>query len=175
MSDTPPSAPPPPPPGHPPQSPGQQRVHPLAVVSLVLSVLGFFPLLIIGGLIGAPLGAVAVRSIRRQPERYRGAGLAVGGLVVGMVSGVLVLATFGVVRADDWGWIPFITTISYGALVVGLAAAAHTGAGRAGGVAAFGAAGTVVAVLGIIGLVFLIALLFTVIGEAFLDAILGRD
>lgn len=174
MSDRP---PPPhiPPPHSPPVSRQATRLHPLAVVAMVLSVLGFVPLVIVGGLIGSLLGAVALGRIHRQPERYRGTGLAGAAVAVGLVSGVLVLATFAVVRSDDWGWTPLIATAAYGGLVIGLAVVSRTTAGRAGGAAALGLAGIVAAVVGIIGLVLLVTLVFTVIGEAFIDAILGRD
>lgn len=167
--------PPPPSPTRPPASTGQARLHPLAVASLVLSVLGFVPLVIVGGLLGSLLGAIALGSIRRDPARYRGEGLATGGLAVGLVSGVLVLTTFCIVRSDDWGWNPLIATAAYAGLVLGLAAVSRTAAGRVGAVAAAGVTGILAAALMLIGLVLLITLAFTTIFEGFLDAILGRS
>lgn len=168
------AAPPPPGPSAPPPS-SNRRTHPLAVVSLVLSILGFFPLIIIGGLLGAPLGAIALGAIRRDPERLRGNGLAGAGIAIGMVSGVLVLATFGVVRADDWGWLPFAITVAYGGVVLGLAFGAHTRGARTGTAVALGTAGIVAVVMGVVALVVVVTMLFALIGESFIDAILGRD
>lgn len=136
------------------------KVHPLATASLVLSALGFFPLVIIGGLVGSAAGAAAGIAIRRDPTRWRGASRADAAVAVGLVSGVLVLAVFGLVRADDWGWAPLVATVAYGAVVVGLAAAGRRGA-RSGVVAAgAGAAGVLAALLLVVGLVLLLVALF---------------
>jgi len=166
---------PPPPPGRLQPTARPTRPHPLAVASLTLSVLGFVPLIIVGGLLGSLLGALALGAVRRSPDRYGGEGLAMAGLGVGMVSGVLVLGTFSIVRSDDWGWSPLLATVAYAGLVLGLAARARTTAGRATGAAAAGVVGILAAGAMIIGLVLLITLAFTTIFEGFLDAILGRS
>ncbi len=74
---------PPPVPVQPKASNVDTKFSTLAVVSLVFSILGFFTLGL-GGLIGAPLGLIALLRIRRSEKRLRGIEVAIIGLVVGV-------------------------------------------------------------------------------------------
>lgn len=144
----------------PPQAPSRARTHPLAIASVVTSSMGFVPLIIVGGLVGSAMGAVAGILIRRRPDRWGGAALADAGLGIGLVTGVLMLAVFGLVRSDDWGWAPLAATVAYGAVVVALASYGRSG-GRAGLVGAgAGAAGVVAAVALVVGIVVLLVSVF---------------
>lgn len=153
-------------------APPRTRTHPLATASVALSALGFAPLVIAGGLLGAACGVAARLAIRREPQRWAGGGRADIGIGLGMVSGVLFLATFGLVRADDWGWAPFVAAVSYGAVVCALAVYARRDAGtglRAAGAGVAGAAGVLVvlaiAVGTVVGLVALLKLMIQGLAE----------
>jgi hypothetical protein len=70
----------------------------LAIASLVCSLVGVVFLPIIGGLLGIILAAVALAQIRIANQRVQGRGLALAGIIVGVVSVVLwvgVLAFLG--------------------------------------------------------------------------------
>lgn len=95
-----PGAYPPPPPGYPAQDfgaqpyqggygvpPAQPGTNPLAIFSLVASVVGL--LCGVGSVIGIVLGAVALNQIKRS--RQGGYGLAVAGIVVGVASLIISL------------------------------------------------------------------------------------
>jgi hypothetical protein len=153
-------------------APPRTRTHPLATASVGLSALGFAPLVIVGGLLGAACGVAARLAIRREPQRWGGGSRADAGIGLGMVSGVLFLATFGLVRADDWGWAPFVAAVAYGAVVCGLAAYARreTGTGvKAAGAGVAGAAGVLVvlaiAVGTVVGVVALLKLMIQELAE----------
>lgn len=84
--------------------------HPLAVTSLVLGILGLVslflvPLLIVTivGVVCSPiaiwLGIWARRQIRADPRRYAGDGVALGGLVTGIVGTVLGLVAVALIAA----------------------------------------------------------------------------
>lgn len=74
------------------------RVHQLAIMSLVSSLVGFvswafcpaFPLGF--GTAAIVLAVLSMRRIKKEPDQWTGRGLAVGGLVVGIVCLVLFLA-----------------------------------------------------------------------------------
>ncbi|WP_369938896.1 DUF4190 domain-containing protein [Xanthomonas medicagonis] len=55
----------------------------LAVVSLVAGVLGWTVMPVLGSLCAIITGHLARAQIRRQPQRFRGDELALGGLVLG--------------------------------------------------------------------------------------------
>lgn len=74
----------------------------LAVVSLVAGILGWTLMPLLGSLGAIVAGHLARAEIRRQPERFQGDGLAVGGLIlgwaavlVGVVSLLVVVLFFG--------------------------------------------------------------------------------
>ncbi|MBN6151144.1 DUF4190 domain-containing protein [Xanthomonas sp. AmX2] len=74
----------------------------LAVVSLVAGILGWTLMPLLGSLGAIVAGHLARAEIRRQPERFQGDGLAVGGLIlgwaavlVGVVSLLVVALFFG--------------------------------------------------------------------------------
>lgn len=74
----------------------------LAVVSLVAGILGWTLLPVLGSLGAIVTGHLARAEIRRQPQRFQGDGLAVGGLIlgwaavlVGVVSLLVVVLFFG--------------------------------------------------------------------------------
>lgn len=78
----------------------QQNV--LAVVSLVSGILGVLPFPILASIVAVITGHLARAEIRRDPERWDGDGMAVGGLVLGylmlglwLAGAVLVLAFLG--------------------------------------------------------------------------------
>ncbi len=79
-------------PYHPGQGPLGPRVDQMAILSLVLSLVGFVaagwcPVLPLGfGAAGVVLGVLALRRIRRDPERLKGRGLAIGGAIAGGVA-----------------------------------------------------------------------------------------
>jgi hypothetical protein len=142
-------------------------VHPLATWGLILSCIGF-GIPIVGGLVGATLGAAGAQAIAREPERWGGAGRARAAVAIGLLSGAVPLAVISMV--NDWGAGPVALVLVYGAVIVALVMAARPG-GRpsAGGVlggATLGAGGIVVAALVLIGLVLAIVFLFqTMISE----------
>ncbi|CBA15730.1 DUF4190 domain-containing protein [Xanthomonas albilineans] len=61
----------------------------LAVVSLVAGILGWTLMPLIGSLSAIITGHMARAEIRRDPQRFEGDGLAVGGLVLGWSAVVL--------------------------------------------------------------------------------------
>ncbi len=58
--------------------------HPLAVWSLVSSLVGWF-FFGIGVLLGIIFGAIALSKIKSNPEKYKGRGMALAGLIIGVV------------------------------------------------------------------------------------------
>jgi uncharacterized membrane protein len=77
----------------------QPSIHPLAIISLVLSITGMLPILpLIGSIAGIITGFIARREIRDHPEQYTGDGYAKAGIILGFVTIVLViLAVCGLV------------------------------------------------------------------------------
>ncbi|MCW0386417.1 DUF4190 domain-containing protein [Xanthomonas sacchari] len=61
----------------------------LAVVSLVAGILGWTLMPVLGSLGAIITGHLARAEIRRQPQRFQGDGLAVGGLILGWAAVVL--------------------------------------------------------------------------------------
>jgi type II secretory pathway pseudopilin PulG len=64
-----------------------------AMASLVLGIIGFFTfgVLGIGALVGTVLGIVALKKARKNPARYGGEGLAIGGIITNLLSFVMVV------------------------------------------------------------------------------------
>lgn len=82
--------PPPPPPGYSAYSasPVPQKTNGLAVASLVLSLVGVIPCFWwfqVPGLLGLIFGVVSRNQIKRSNGMQKGAGLAIAGLVIGIV------------------------------------------------------------------------------------------
>jgi dihydroorotate dehydrogenase len=77
----------------------KNSTHPLAVISLVLSILGFMPVLpVIGFVAGIITGYIARKNIAANPAFYSGDGLAKAGIVLGWIGvALLVLAVAGLV------------------------------------------------------------------------------
>jgi hypothetical protein len=88
-----PAAPPAPPPL---AAPAQTQLSLLAAASLAFGLMGFCTGGL-GGLIGMPMGLVAWLRIGRPENRLRGSGLAIAGMVVGVVALILGLAVLGLV------------------------------------------------------------------------------
>ncbi|MFU8771600.1 MAG: DUF4190 domain-containing protein [Anaerolineales bacterium] len=66
--------------------------HALAIVSLILSLLGFTPILpLIGSIGGIITGLIARKEIRANPEKHTGDGLALSGIILGWVGIALAL------------------------------------------------------------------------------------
>ena len=113
------STPPPPPPGYnaPPPPPGYsaygaapmpQKTNGLSVASLVLSLVGIIPCfwgLQVPGLLGVIFGFIGRNQIKRSNGAQKGAGLALAGLIVGLV----LLA----VCAALWAYIAFSGDCSF--------------------------------------------------------------
>jgi hypothetical protein len=151
----------------PPAGGPQVRTHPLATWGLILSCVGF-GIPVVGGLVGATLGAAGAQAIAREPERWGGAGRARAAVAIGLLSGAVPLAVVSMV--NDWGAGPLVLLLVYGAVIVGLVMAAkpggRTSAGRVIGGATLGAGGIAVGALVLIGLVLAIVFLFqTMISE----------
>lgn len=65
----------------------------LAVVSLVSGILAWIVIPFIGSIVAIITGHMARAEIKREPERFEGDGLAIGGLILGYVQ--LALALLG--------------------------------------------------------------------------------
>ena len=93
-------------PPSPPRLPANPETSKAAVRSLIYSILGWSPILpVIGAVIGVICGHKALRSMKANPGRFEGQGLAVSGLVVGYLNLGLVVAFLGsvalfVLRSD---------------------------------------------------------------------------
>jgi hypothetical protein len=57
----------------------------MAVMALVFGILGIWPLTFIGSIVAVILGSIARNRIERQPEKYKGEGMAIAGQVLGIV------------------------------------------------------------------------------------------
>jgi hypothetical protein len=77
----------------PPPSPGSEgKLSQLAVGSLVAGILSFWPLILVGSVIGVSLGIGARRSIRASGDRLRGMKMARAGIILRVVSITLYVA-----------------------------------------------------------------------------------
>ena len=71
----------------------------LAVVSLIFGILTFVLLGPIGAIVAVICGHVALSTLRAQPDRYAGKGMAVAGLTLGYTGLLLVVVAFVLVLA----------------------------------------------------------------------------
>ena len=69
-----------------------QKTDGLAIASFIL---GLLPFTIFGPLLAIIFGAVSLGRINRYPERYRGKGFAVAGIILGLLVAVLLLVALG--------------------------------------------------------------------------------
>jgi Tfp pilus assembly protein PilE len=78
----------------------QQTQRGLAITSLVLGIISIptFGLLVVGAIIAIVLGAVALKRARKEPAIYGGKGMAIAGIITGLVS-LLLVAVIGVMTA----------------------------------------------------------------------------
>lgn len=70
-----------------------QKTDGFAIASFVL---GLIPFTILGPFAAVILGIVGLDRIRKHPERYRGKGFAVAGIILGLLVAVLLLIALGV-------------------------------------------------------------------------------
>ncbi len=98
MSNIPPP-PPPPPPGYIPYTYGQPyasapRQNGLGIASMVLGIVAVIPcfsVLLIPGVLAIVFGAISLSQSKKNPEKYTGRGMAIAGLVLGLVSLAILL------------------------------------------------------------------------------------
>lgn len=69
----------------------------LAIISLIAGILGWTLLPILGSLAAIVTGHMARGQIRREPDRYDGDGLAIGGLILGWASVVIAIVSIVVI------------------------------------------------------------------------------
>ena len=72
----------------------EQKTEPMAVLSLIFGILGFVPIPVLGGLgwiVAVVLGKQSLKKIDRNPEKFKGRGLAIAGRVLGIIGISLVL------------------------------------------------------------------------------------
>lgn len=66
----------------------EKKVEPMAILSLIFGVLGFVPIPVIGGLgwiAALVLAKQSLKKIERNPEKFKGRGLAIAGRVLGII------------------------------------------------------------------------------------------
>jgi uncharacterized membrane protein len=63
--------------------PVQKQTNGLAIASLVCSLVGI--VVSIAPIIGAILGFIALQQIKKEPHRYEGKGMAMAGMIIGIV------------------------------------------------------------------------------------------
>ncbi|MBX3165423.1 MAG: DUF4190 domain-containing protein [Bacteroidetes bacterium] len=73
----------------------QKKVPATATIALVFGILGIYPLTVIGSIVAVVCGAVALRQIKRNPDKYEGAGRAMAGLIMGII--VLALVALAII------------------------------------------------------------------------------
>jgi len=78
----------------------QQTRKGLAITSLVLGIISIptLGLLVVGAIVAIVLGSIALNRIKKEPAIYAGKGMAVAGIVTGVVS-LLLIAVFGIMAA----------------------------------------------------------------------------
>ena len=72
----------------------EKKVEPMAILSLIFGVLGFVPIPVIGGLgwiAALVLAKHSLKKIERNPEKFKGRGLAIAGRVLGIIGIILAL------------------------------------------------------------------------------------
>lgn len=78
-------------------NPDNKKVHPLAIVGFIFSILGFNVLLIVGAVLGIVFSAIALHQINNNPDIYKGKELARWGLFIGiatLIFAILLVLTF---------------------------------------------------------------------------------
>lgn len=66
----------------------EKKVEPMSILSLIFGVLGFVPIPVIGGLgwiAALVLAKQSLKKIERNPEKFKGRGLAIAGRVLGII------------------------------------------------------------------------------------------
>ena len=72
----------------------EQKTEPMAILSLIFGILGFFPIPLIGGLgcIAAyVLGKNSIKKIDRNPKKFKGRGMALAGKILGTIGITLMI------------------------------------------------------------------------------------
>lgn len=72
----------------------EKKVEPMSILSLIFGVLGFVPIPVIGGLgwiAALVLAKQSLKKIERNPEKFKGRGLAIAGRVLGIIGIILAL------------------------------------------------------------------------------------
>ena len=87
----------------------QAETSPVAIISLVFGILGWFALPLLGALIAIIAGYVARGQIRESRGELQGDGLAVAGLILGYLSLGLVLLIFGLMMIFGLGLFAFLS------------------------------------------------------------------
>lgn len=64
---------------------GYKKTHPLAILSLIFSILGIYPLFLIGSILAIIFANIALRRIKANPNYYKGDTLAEVGRTIGIV------------------------------------------------------------------------------------------
>ncbi len=73
-----------------------KETHLLAIIGFIASIIGLFVLGIILGILAVIFGCTSYTKIKREPEKWKGAALAIAAIVIGIV--------------DVIGWFIFVTT-----------------------------------------------------------------
>lgn len=87
----------------------QAETSPVAIISLVFGILGWFALPLLGALIAIIAGHVARGQIRESRGELQGDGLAVAGLILGYLSLGLVLLIVGLMMIFGLGLFAFLS------------------------------------------------------------------
>ena len=72
----------------------EQKTEPMAILSLIFGILGFFPIPLIGGLgcIAAyVLGKNSIKKMDRNPKKFKGRGMALAGKILGTIGITLMI------------------------------------------------------------------------------------
>ncbi|MGY6554298.1 MAG: DUF4190 domain-containing protein [Wenzhouxiangella sp.] len=91
----------------------QAETSPLAIISLVFGVLGWFALPLFGALVAIIAGHVARGQIRESRGELQGDGLAVAGLILGYLSLGLVVLIAGLMMIFGLGLFAFLSAGSW--------------------------------------------------------------
>lgn len=91
----------------------QAETSPLAIISLVFGVLGWFALPLLGALVAIIAGHVARGQIRESRGELQGDGLAVAGLILGYLSLGLVVLIAGLMMIFGLGLFAFLSAGSW--------------------------------------------------------------
>ncbi len=151
-------------------TPGTAPSNGLAVASLITGIAGFSFVPVVGGIVATLLGALALRREREDPERYTGRGIAIAGMIMGTLNGVVPLLVLTLFVSDDWTPIPFVAVASYAVFVF---YTAMRGSTRRQKLAVFGGSivATVLAIALAIGLAYLMVWAITALFTEALSSI----